>query len=251
MVNRAGMAGVLVPYLQSCLQFLSSTCESNTLTVLEDNRLKFELRRLQAMIFALQGKISWPKPGRGRSVIPRLISVEKPQTLTYDYYVGMEDRFRDQCGFSPIEFNELLDDVQEVMEEVRDVDGLFDYAENQLRKRRRYRLSAKERLFQFLAFLRKYPSLRKAEATVHPTALQKDVEWLRRRLVSHPLLKAEVQWGSPADRPGSDPTCGVSSTPGQSRPTDSPWTGTRPATDPIRIPPAALTRSSGQTQCLL
>ena len=56
-------------------------------------------------------------------------------------YVQLPDIFRQECGCSRAEFNELLAHVTPVLHLARDVDGRFTPEENALRRKRRYKYS--------------------------------------------------------------------------------------------------------------
>ena len=68
-----------------------------------------------------------------------------------------------------------------------------------MRKKRRYKFTSRERLFNFLTYCRHYPRLRKGSTDfgIGKTALLADVVWLREQLSVHPLMVAEVQWPTP------------------------------------------------------
>eukprot|EP00966_Prymnesium_polylepis_P155759 3597797-Prymnesium_polylepis.1 len=105
------------------------------------------------------------------------------------------DVFQTLCAFSPGEFEKLHTDVLNVLEKVRDVGGVhgggtFTEAENSLRKKRRYKFSSRERLFQFLVYARNYPRLRKGgtDFGMCKASLLIDFVWLREQLSVHPLM---------------------------------------------------------------
>ena len=139
--------------------------------------------------------------GRGFPIVQKLPQLTMPRSTMYDDHVVMEDTFQDRCGFSPSEFEDLHNDVLGVLEMCRDVDRVFTEAENALRRRRRYKYSSRERLYHFLIYFRHYPKLRKGSSDMNmsKSALLLDVAWLRVELSTHPLLVAEVQWGTPQE----------------------------------------------------
>ena len=147
----------------------------------------------------LDAAIDGGRPGKGNAILGRSPMLVMPGQLFYNQYVLVPDIFQAMCGHSPAEFEELHNDVLVVLEMVRDVYSVFTDAENQLRRKRRYKHSSRERLFHFLMYCRTYPRLRKggADFGMSKTCLLDDFVWLRAQLVVHPLLIAECQWPTP------------------------------------------------------
>ena len=122
-----------------------------------------------------------------------------PSQMCYNQYVLVPDIFQCMCGHSPAEFEDLHNDVLVVLEMTRDVYGVFTDAENQLRRKRRYKHSSRERFFHFLTYCRTYSRLRKggADFGMSKSAMLADFVRLRAQLIAHPLMIAEVQWPTP------------------------------------------------------
>jgi hypothetical protein len=140
--------------------------------------------------------------GRGRLLSgTRLPTLSLPLSDMYNDTIRNADRFQALCRYNPSEFEQLYLDVQDVLALCRDVDGVYTEEENRMRKKRRFKYSARERLFHFLVFLTHYPKLTESSTNmgISRTALHVDVHWLRSRLSIHPVLVAEVQWGTPLE----------------------------------------------------
>ena len=75
----------------------------------------------------------------------------------------------------------------DVLELTRDIDGAFSPELNWLRRKRRFKYSARERLFNFLRYCRQYQSLQRT-ADKHrlcKTAHHVDFAWLRQLNLHH------------------------------------------------------------------
>ena len=70
-----------------------------------------------------------------------------------------------------------------------------------MRKKRRFKYTSQERLFHFLMMLKEYPTITAAGKDSHlcRSAVYADFVWLRLKLSQHPVLVAEVQWGTPQE----------------------------------------------------
>ena len=154
----------------------------------------------------VRGRLEDPEralPGwRGWSTELRLPRLARPKANIYDDLVGTPDRFQELCGWTPDEFHALLADVEHVFLKPRDAYGKFTEAEAALRRRRKFKHSPAERLLAFLVYLRTYPPLRKFDKYwgMCPTQCWEDFHWLREQLVDEPVMVAEVQWPSAAQR---------------------------------------------------
>jgi hypothetical protein len=140
------------------------------------------------------------RPGKGNAILgQRMPTLSMPSQMCYDQYVLVPDIFQCMCGHSPGEFEDLHNDVLVVLEMVRDVYSVYTDAENEQRKKRRYKHSSRERLFHFLTYCRTYPRLRKGGADFGMTksCLLADFVWLRAQLVVYPLMVEECQWPTP------------------------------------------------------
>ena len=99
------------------------------------------------------------------------------------------------CGFTPVEFDNLYEDVADALAAPRKRDCKSG-------KARAGKYTNPERLFNFLRYCRTYPPFDKYGAVLHysTTALFADFINLRSRLVEHPKLQSEVKWPSAAER---------------------------------------------------
>ena len=115
-----------------------------------------------------------------------------PSQMYYDSYIRAPEAFTNLCGHGPAEFEDLHNDVLDVLRLSRNSDCRFTEEENSLRKKRHFKFSSRERLFHFLMFCRHYPTFRKGGADVgmSKAALRLDFVWLRAQLKVHPLLVA-------------------------------------------------------------
>lgn len=160
-------------------------------------------QRTRAALAALKKQLMHIRPGSGHSLLPRLPTLSLPHSGDFDLFVQLPDTFKSECGCTPSEFLEqLLPAVMDVMELTRDVDGAYGPELNRLRRKRRFKYSARERLFNFLRYCRQYQSLQRT-ADKHrlcKTAHHTDFAWLRMNLVVHPFLVSKVSWGTPAER---------------------------------------------------
>ena len=130
---------------------------------------------------------------------PRRPTVVLPNSDTYDMLVHIPDRFQNECGCSPSEFAELLAAVMAVLLLCRDPYNKHG-VHNPRRRYRRFKYSARERLFVFLCYFRQYGTIRHTQVKERWYGLAADIKWLRRKLVTHPWLLATLEWGSPAAR---------------------------------------------------
>jgi hypothetical protein len=186
--------------LAACVQQLSAFLD---LPDCEDDEEGFEIgfARVGERAERLLEGISKPKVGRGKAKVGRRApKVEMPSQLYYDSYIRAPEAFTNLCGHGPAEFEDLHNDVLDVLRLSRNSDCRFTEEENGLRKKRHFKFSSRERLFHFLMFCRHYPTFRKGGADVgmSKAALRGDFVWLRAQLKVHPLLVAEVQWPGPA-----------------------------------------------------
>ena len=142
--------------------------------------------------------------GRGRSLAPRLPTLQMPKSASYHFFLAKPREFQSQCGFQPHEFRDLFAAVTDVMHECRDVNGEYGEFENRERRKRRYKYSAEERLFIFLMYCRQYQSFARTSesGTVNwsKTSVRADFVFLRARLCAHPALMSKVAWGTPQER---------------------------------------------------
>ena len=132
--------------------------------------------------------------GRGFPKVKPLPALRMPKDPMYIMYVLIPDRFKELCGFTPPEFNDLLADVRDVLDKPRNTYYLFTEEQNTARRRRSFKYTAPERLFAFLCYMREYRPLRKF-AAYHGlcfAACWYDFAWLKHELVKHPALTAEV-----------------------------------------------------------
>jgi hypothetical protein len=141
-------------------------------------------------------------PGRGRvSIGYRLPMLLMPKSDLYELHVAMPDRFQALCTFTPSEFEDLHNDVLDVLMLTRNLDGVYTEEENKMRKKRRFKYSSRERLFNFLCYMVSYRSLRKESLAdgLSICALSVESRWLRSQLVDHPILAEEVKWPTPEE----------------------------------------------------
>ena len=161
-----------------------------------EHQFETALQKAQA---TLEAAIAEKGPGSGHAVIERSPQLVLPGQGCYDKFNRMPDTFQMMCAYSPEEFEDLHNDVLDVLEMVRDIGGVFTTTENAMRKKRRYKFTSRERLFNFLTYCRHYPRLRKGSTDlgIGKTALVADVWWLREQLTVHPLMIAECSWPTP------------------------------------------------------
>jgi hypothetical protein len=189
-------------------QVAAGTCVVLIMELMEDGVSCSEeelasLKRRTRAAAAILKQLMHTRPGSGHSLLPRLPTLSLPKSGDFDLYVQLPDTFKSECGCTPSEFLEqLLPGVMDVMELTRDVDGAYGPELNKLRRKRRFKYSARERLFNFLRYCRQYQSLQRT-ADKHrlcKTAHYVDFAWLRMNLVAHPFLVSKVSWGTPAER---------------------------------------------------
>jgi len=172
----------------------------------EDDDGSFELQ-MSDMVVRAETIVSKLKPepcGRGstKTGLLKLPYLSEPKSTLYTTYVTNEERFVELVRFTPAEFEALHTDVLNVLEMVRNSNHDYSDDANRLRKKRRYKYSSRERLFHFLFWFKNYGRFAATGTQVGLTkgALYLDVVWLREQLSIHPLLVAEVQWGTPEER---------------------------------------------------
>jgi hypothetical protein len=139
--------------------------------------------------------------GNGRSLKPRMPTLLLPSSDRFGVFVLLPDQFQNECGFSPSEFGELLGDVMDVMLLVRDVDHDYGPELNAQRRKRRFKYSARERLFIFLTYCRQYQSYDRTgqKWAWCRSSIYADFLWLRKNLVQHTTLVSAVYWGTPQE----------------------------------------------------
>ena len=166
----------------------------------EDESLLEQINDLVTRAQHIEEMIRPPPPGRG-SCEWRLVQLQQPKNTMYEFCVDREERFVELVRFTPKEFEDLHDDVEEVMLRTRNHTGTFTDAENQLRRKRHFKYSSRERLFHFLWLLKNYPVVTEgANATnLCRAAVYVDFVWLRSQLSTHPILVAECHWPAPED----------------------------------------------------
>jgi hypothetical protein len=150
--------GQLVLELASCVQHLSAFLD---LPETEDDNGSFESQyaRIGERAERILDGISKSKLGRGNSKVGRRgPKVEMPSQQYYDSYIRAPEAFTNLCAFTPGEFEDLHNDVLDVLQLSRNSSCLFTDEENALRKKRHFKFSSRERLFHFLMFCRQYPA---------------------------------------------------------------------------------------------
>ena len=168
-----------------------------------DEEMRMQVASARQAYYELKALLETPlNGGRGRSLLPRLPTLNLPKNRIYSLYIEIPDRFKEECGWSPEEFHDLLADVQDVLLLARDENSEYSAEDNRKRRRRAYKYRPEERLFAFLVYLRKYPPLRSFAIYygMGYTALWADIKWLRAKLVAHPALVSEIKWPSEQER---------------------------------------------------
>ena len=168
-----------------------------------DDEHRIKLASARKAYEELKAMLDGPlKGGRGRSLLPRLPTLKFPKNRIYAIYIEIPDRFKEECGWSPTEFHDLLNDVRDVLVLARNHSMDYTDAENRRRRRRAFKYRPEERLFAFLVYLRRYPALRSFSIYygLGYTALWADIKWLRAKLVTHEALKSEIAWPSAQER---------------------------------------------------
>ena len=136
--------------MQVVLQVAAET-SSNDLEYVEQERVLLHEINLQSAAFIAQMTKELMKGlGYGRSRLERMPTISMPKSEAFDAFVILPDKFRQECGFSPMEFGVLLAAVMEVLHMCRDTNDEYGPVLNAARKRRRFKYSARERLFMFL-----------------------------------------------------------------------------------------------------
>lgn len=194
--RRITVAVAAAAAVQSVMQIASDTagtCED----VEREGALLLEIRERSAAIMQLIEADQNRGYGHGFSMQARLPTVQLPKSDAFDLYVQLPVEFNTQCGFTPAEFDVLLTAVMDVMLLCRDIDDEYGPELNALRRKRRFKYSARERLFYFLVYCRQYQSFRRtaSSATIawNTTSVRADFVWLRSQLV-------KMSWGTPDDR---------------------------------------------------
>ena len=101
------------------------------------------------------------RPGRGRSLLPRLPTVALPRREKLRESLRFPDTFHELCGLTPTEFMSLHSDVEDVLLLARNLDGTYSESENRVRRKHAYKYSSEERLFHLLLWMREYRTFRK------------------------------------------------------------------------------------------
>ena len=199
--KRRRRVAVIMAGGQLILQIASETVNDYERSESERLLLHDLAKRSEAVVSQLSKELTRGR-GHGISLRARDLSVIVPKSEAFDLYVQLPDKFQEECGCSPGEFAVLLDNVMDVMVLCRDIGFEWGKELNQYRRRRRFKYSARERLFISLCFCRQYQSFSRAGNKEHwsRSSIYADFLWLRQCLVAHPFLQAQVAWGTPQER---------------------------------------------------
>ena len=142
--------------------------------------------------------------GRGVSPYPQLPTLSLPRSDRYNQLVLLPDKFQQECGFSPAEFNTFFGEVESVLLLCRDTQDAYGAVMNRQRRRRRYKYGPRERLFIFLCFCRQYGgrSFRRHANNWNwsVSSIFVDFVWLRANLICLAAMTSMLRWGTPQER---------------------------------------------------
>ena len=159
------------------------------------------VRRVSDMLQRAQHLLDEMSPvslGRGTASW-RQLQLVQPKSEMYGFCVERPELFVEYVRFTPAEFEQLHDDVSDILALTRNVGHAFTDEENRLRKRRRFKYSSRERLFHVLHIMKDYPKISESAGATNLTrsAIYIDFVWLREQLSIHPVLVAECEWPTP------------------------------------------------------
>jgi hypothetical protein len=115
----------------------------------EHERLE-QIWRLAQRAENLLGSLQSERPGRGNCPDDRLPTLSKPKSDMYSINVKLPEVFQSLVRYTPAEFEDLHNDVLDVLMLARNHAHTFTDEENKLRRKTRFRYSSRERLFHFL-----------------------------------------------------------------------------------------------------
>ena len=187
---------------QLLLQVASEAANDEAERVESERLLLRDITKRSEVVVNLLSKQLAEGHGHGVSLRAREPTVAMPKSEAFDAFVLLPDKFKEECGFTPIEFADLLASVMDVMILCRDEYGEYGKELNAKRRKRRFKYSARERLFIFLCYCRQYQSFTRTGNKERwcRSSVYADFLWLRRCLVTHPALRAKVAWGTPQER---------------------------------------------------
>ena len=164
----------------------------------EHERLE-QIWRLAQRAENLLGSLQSERPGRGNCPDDRLPTLSKPKSDMYSINVKLPEVFQSLVRYTPAEFEDLHNDVLDVLMLARNHAHTFTDEENKLRRKTRFRYSSRERLFHFLYWLKHYDCISASSTftALCRSAIYVYYLWLREQLSTHPVVVAEVNWGTP------------------------------------------------------
>ena len=200
--KRRRAAVVIMAGGQLILQIASEAANDDAERAQSERLLLRNLAARSDAVVSLLSKELARGRGHGFSLHERDPTVIVPKSEEFDKFVLLPDKFKRECGFTPVEFGVFLAEVMDVMVLCRDIHGEYGKDLNAKRRKRRFKYSARERLFIFLRYCRQYQSFARTGNKEHwcTSSVYADFLWLRRCFVTHPALRAKVAWGTPQER---------------------------------------------------